>query len=44
MGAGCPIVGWLASHNGKVTIVLVGKSDSWRSPKTGVMRELLECG
>jgi hypothetical protein len=20
-----------------------GKSDSWRSPKTGVMRELLEC-
>jgi hypothetical protein len=27
-----------------MTIVNVGKSNSWRSPKTGVMRELLEYG
>jgi hypothetical protein len=25
-------------------IVNVGKSDSWRIPRTVVMRELLECG
>jgi hypothetical protein len=43
-GAENPIVGRLASQNGLVKIVIVGKSDSWRSPKTGVIRELLECG